>query len=103
MKKAFVVFLLAAVVLLLPGATRACDFCLLSQGISPLDTMKGSGIKISERYTVLDHVYQGSSEKTNPGAKEIHWTTELTGFYGITPEFMVLTVVPYEKGRTCGE
>jgi len=81
----------------------ACDFCLLSQGISPLDTMKGTGIKISERYTVLDQVYQGTSENTNPGAKETHWTTELTGFYGITPEFMVLAVVPYKKGRTSGE
>jgi hypothetical protein len=81
----------------------ACDFCLLSQGISPLDTMKGTGIKISERYTVLDQVYQGTSEKTNPGAKETHWTTEFTGFYGISPVFMVMGVVPYKKGRTSGE
>jgi hypothetical protein len=85
------------------GSSLACDFCLLSQGISPLDTMKGAGIKISERYTVLDQVYQGTSEKTNPGAKETHWTTELTGFYGLTPEFMVLAVVPYKKGKTTGE
>jgi hypothetical protein len=85
------------------GVTLACDFCLLSQGISPLDTMKGTGIKISERYTVLDQVYQGMSEKTNPGVKEEHWTTELTGFYGITPEFMVMAVVPYKKGKTSGE
>jgi hypothetical protein len=85
------------------GAGFACDFCLLSQGISPLDTMKGSGIKVSERYTVLDQVYQGTSEKANPGAKEEHWTTELTGFYGITPEFTVMAVVPYKKGKTSGE
>jgi hypothetical protein len=65
--------------------------------------MKGSGIKVSERYTVLDQVYQGTSEKANPGAKEDHWTTELTGFYGITPEFMVMAVVPYKKGKTSGE
>jgi len=76
---------------------------LLSQGISPLDTMKGAGIKISERYTLLDQVFQGTSEKTNPGAKETHWTTELTGFYGLTPEFMVLAVIPYKVGRTTGE
>jgi hypothetical protein len=81
----------------------ACDFCLLSQGISPLDTMTGAGIKISERYTLLDQVYQGTSEKTNPGAKETHWTTELTGFYSITPQFMVMGVVPYKKGKTSGE
>jgi hypothetical protein len=87
----------------LSGVGFACDFCLLSQGISPLDTMKGTGIKISERYTVLDQVYQGTSEKANPGAKEDHWTAELTGFYGITPEFMVMAVVPYKKGKTSGE
>ncbi len=81
----------------------ACDFCLLSQGISPLDTRKGAGFKISERYTLLDQVYQGTSEKTNPGAKETHWTTELTGFYSITPQFMVMGVVPYKKGKTSGE
>jgi len=85
------------------NASFACDFCLLSQGISPLDTMKGTGIKISERYTVLDQVYQGTSEKANPGAKETHWTTELTGFYGITPDFMVLAVIPYKNGMTTGE
>ena len=85
------------------GAGFACDFCLLSQGISPLDTMKETGMKISERYTVLDEVYQGASEKANPGAKESHWATELTGFYGITPEFMVMAVVPYKKGKTTGE
>ncbi len=91
--------------LLFPVSTpvRACDFCLLSQGISPLDTMKGSGIKVSERYTLLDQVYQGTREEANPGARETHWTTELTGFYGITPDFMLLAVLPYKSGRTTGE
>ncbi len=101
MKKWLAIALLAAA--LAPARSFACDFCLLSQGISPLDTVKGTGIKISERYTLLDRVYQGTGRKTNPGAKEEHWTTELTGFYGITPEFMVLAVVPYKHGRTSGE
>jgi len=92
------------ILLLSPSApAEACDFCLLSQGISPLDTMMGAGIKISERYTMLDQVYQGTSEKSNPGAKETHWTTELTGFYAVTPEFTVLAVLPYKNGRTTGE
>ena len=89
--------------LLVSRSVLGCDFCLLSQGISPLDTMKGTGIKISERYTVLDQVYQGRSGQANPGAKEEHWTTELTGFYGLTPEFMVMAVVPYKKSKTSGE
>ncbi len=65
--------------------------------------MKGNGIKVSERYTLLDQVYQGTSKQANPGVKEEHWTTELTGFYGMTPEFMVLAVVPYKTGKTSGE
>ncbi len=81
----------------------ACDFCLLSQGISPLDTIKGAGIKVSERYSVLDQVSRGTSEKTNPGAKETHWTTELTGFYGVTPDLMLIAVMPYKNGMTTGE
>ena len=85
------------------GSAFACDFCLLSQGISPLDTMKGTGIRVTERYTLLNQVYQGTAERSNPGATETHWTTELTGFYGITPDLMVLAVLPYKNGRTTGE
>jgi hypothetical protein len=85
------------------SSVPACDFCLLSQGISPLDTMKGSGIKVSERYTLLDQVYQGTRKQPSPGAREEHWTTEFTGFYGITPAFMLLAVIPYKNGRTNGE
>jgi hypothetical protein len=65
--------------------------------------MKGSGIKVSERYTLLDQVYQGSGKQTSPGAREEHWTTELTGFYGVTPDFMLLAVIPYKNGKTNGE
>jgi len=103
--KRYVILVLVISCSLLSFSKRsmACDFCLLSQGISPLDTMKGDGIKISERYTVLDKVYQGTSEKSNPGAKEVHWTTELTGFYGVTPDFMLLAVLPYKNGKTSGE
>ena len=103
MKKLLISITLSAAVVVIANTALACDFCMLSQGISPLDTIKGTGIKISERYTLLDQVYQGTSEKTNPGAKETHWTTELTGFYGITPDFMVMAVVPYKKGSTSGE
>jgi hypothetical protein len=103
MKKSLLLISAAAIFIFMTNTGIACDFCLLSQGISPLDTMKGSGIKISERYTVLDQVYQGTGRIDNPGAKETHWTTELTGFYGITPEFMALAVLPYKNGTTTGE
>jgi hypothetical protein len=66
------IYVIIMLLLMVPISSFACDFCLLSQGISPLDTMKGPGIKISERYTLLDKVYQGTSEQSNPGAKETH-------------------------------
>jgi hypothetical protein len=69
MNKAILAIVVTLVVLAVVSTGNACDFCLLSQGISPLDTMKGTGIKVSERYTVLDQVYQGTREKTNPGRK----------------------------------
>ncbi len=104
MKKQIVIFFLVTGMLFsLTEAGQACDFCLLSQGISPLDTMKGSGIKISERYSVLDQIYSGTDKQLNQGVKEVHSTTELTGFYGITPDFMLLGVVPFKYGRTTGD
>jgi hypothetical protein len=103
MKKLLVIFITLSAVVVFTSTSRACDFCMLSQGISPLDTMKGAGIKISERFTLLDEMYKGTSRQSNPGAKETHWTTELTGFYGITPDLMVIAVVPYKNGRTSGE
>jgi hypothetical protein len=103
MKKPLLLISAAAIFIFMTNAGLACDFCLLSQGISPLDTMKGTGIKISERYTVLDQIYQGTSKQANQGVKEEHRTTELTGFYGVTPEFMLLAVVPYKYGKTTGD
>ncbi|MBI5875214.1 MAG: transporter [Deltaproteobacteria bacterium] len=38
------------------STTEACDYCILSQGISPLETVKGAGIRINERYTNMESV-----------------------------------------------
>jgi len=95
-------FYLIVSFILLSGLSFACDFCILSQGISPLDTFKGSGIRVSERYTLLNSVYKGTEEITNPGAKEEYWTTEITGFYGITEDLMLFGVVPYKKTKLDG-
>ena len=100
MKKIVLMSAAAVMIFMLNNNSFACDFCMLSQGISPLDTMKGTGIKISERYTLLNQMYQGSDKVANDGTKEVHWTTELSGFYGITPEFMVMAVLPYKNGMT---
>lgn len=80
----------------------SCDFCILSQGISPLETVKGAGIRINERYTLLNEVYKGTEKVTNPGAKEEFWTTEITGFYTVTEDLMLLGVVPYKITKLDG-
>lgn len=90
-------------VLLFNSVSFACDFCLLSQGISPLDTLKGAGIRINERYSVLDKVYTGTVKIENPGAKEEYRTTEFTGFYSVSEDVMLLAVVPVRKTRMNGE
>lgn len=104
MKKAFFTILLA-VGFILPsaGLIYACDYCLLSQGISPLETLKGSGIRINERYTRLDKVYAGTKKITlNPAPKEEFWTAELTGFYSLTGDMTVLGVIPFRQTRLDG-
>jgi hypothetical protein len=80
-----------------------CDFCLLSQGVSPLDTISGEGVKVAERYTLLDRVYSGTDKLPGMGARETHWTTELTGFYSPLPRLTLIGVVPYRIGKTSGE
>jgi hypothetical protein len=80
-----------------------CDFCLLSQGVSPLDTIRGNGVRVTERYTVLDRVYRGTERLPGLGARETHWTTEFTGFYSPLPRLTLLSVVPYRQGTTGGE
>lgn len=104
MKTIVSAFCLAAVLFLLSAVSAlACDFCLLSQGISPLETLSGAGVRVNERYTSLDKVYNGTHKTTNPGAREEFWTTEVTGFYAVTEDLMVLGVVPFKTTRMKGE
>lgn len=84
-------------------SSSACDFCQLSQGITSLGTVGGSGVRINERYTLLGDVYKGTEKIDNTGgAKEEHWTTEVTGFYALNSDFTLLAVLPYKKNVTQG-
>jgi len=53
MARNFAMFLLTDLLLTGPSTTLACDFCLIHQGISPLDTQNGKGLRINQRYTLL--------------------------------------------------
>lgn len=103
MKKLLTIAFLAALFFISPiNLSLACDWCILSQGISPLDTFNAAGIRITERYTLLNTIYKGSEKKTNLGAKEEYWTTELTGFYGITENMMLITTIPWRNTKLNG-
>lgn len=84
-------------------SAQACEYCLIGQGISPLETQNGAGIKVAQRYTKLDSVYSGSNEEHNPGVKEEYWTTELGGFYSFSDRFLMLVNVPLRKTKGDGE
>jgi hypothetical protein len=101
MKNSLVALALVAAVVATNAA--ACDYCLISQGISPLLTQNGAGLKVAQRYTRLDNVYNGTDKVDNPGVKEEYWSTELSGFYGFTDRFLVLVDLPLRKTRGDGE
>ena len=88
---------------LLPATGMACEFCLLSQGISPLQTLNGAGLRVNHRYSLLDEVYQGSREVPNEGAEERFWTTEVSGFYGITDNLLLMATLPIRQTEGIGE
>lgn len=99
MKKFFLTFILVVGVFIVASAgAYACDFCLVSQGISPLDTFKDSGIRINQRYTLMNKVYDGGEAiSIGDEAGEEYWTTEIAGFYGITDDITLLAIVPVRK------
>lgn len=79
-----------------PGSAVACDYCLLTQGLSPLETTRGFGFRLDGRYTVLNSLYTGINEIENhDGEKESHFTTQLTAFYNLTDRFTLIGVLPF--------
>jgi hypothetical protein len=84
-------------------SSHACEYCLIGQGISPLQSQTGAGIRIAERYTLLDRVYAGSDKLPNPGVREEYWTTEFSGFYSFSDRLMVLATLPYRRTDGDGE
>ena len=73
----------------------ACDYCQLTQGLSPLQTSTGIGLRLDERYTVLKDQYEGTHKVDNPGNEESFLTTQATVFYSINEDLTALLVVPY--------
>lgn len=104
LKRYVLIILFCAAWLAMPALSAfACDYCILSTGISPLDTVKGSGVRVNTRYTLMDKTYKGTEEiKTDPRPKEEFWTTEITGFFGVTEDITLLGVVPLKRTKARG-
>lgn len=81
----------------------ACEYCLIGQGISPLQTQNGAGLRVAQRYTRLDSVFHNESELANPGVTEEYWTTELSGFYSVSDRLLLLATLPLRETRGNGE
>jgi hypothetical protein len=92
-------FLVGAIVV---QTTAACDYCLVSQGLSPLDTVDGHGLRLSERYTSLNSVYDGSDEIDHPGAREEYYTTEVSAFWSPRGWLTLIGVVPFRVTHVDG-
>jgi hypothetical protein len=79
------------------GWTSNCDFCLASQGISPLE-VGSSGIRIDLRYLRLSTSYLNGSRTSNEREElESHFTQQYSFFYALAPRFSVSAIVPVPK------
>lgn len=83
-----------AITLISSAAVLACDYCLLTQGISPLETSRGIGFRLDERYTRLTTFLDNGREIPNTGSIESHWTTQATAFWSVRPKLTLVAVVP---------
>ncbi len=96
-------FALLGILLFAALPVRGCDYCLLTQGISPLETAKGIGFRVDQRYARLGALFEAGSEVESGDALETHWTTQLTAFYSVTPRLTVTAVVPFARRFEQGE
>lgn len=81
---------------LLPQSPIAeCDFCIASQGISPLE-MGHTSIRYDVRYLVLSKQYSdGKLVPNDENARETHFTQQATFMFHAIPEFSASVIVPF--------
>ena len=84
---------------------NACDFCLASQGISPLE-VGASGVRIDLRYLHLGTPYrEGTRISNDDNELETHLTQQYSIFYSLSSRFTLsgYIPVPYRHGERRGE
>src|SRR5512140_1002584 len=82
---------------LLPGAIEYCDYCLASQGISPLE-VGSTGVRADLRYLTLGTIYQDGKKVENDGHElETHLTQQYSLYFSLSPRFSIGAFVPIAK------
>ncbi len=81
----------------LPNAIEYCDYCLASQGISPLE-VGSSGVRADLRYLSLGTVYQDGKKSENAERElETHLTQQYSLYYSLSPRLSLGAFVPIAK------
>jgi hypothetical protein len=76
---------------------NACDFCLASQGISPLE-VGSSGMRIDVRYLSVGTMYRDGSRTENAERElETHLTQQYSLFYALGNSVSLATLVPLPR------
>ncbi len=76
------------------GWTDNCDFCLASQGISPLE-VGSSGVRVDLRYLRVGDVYRDGTKVDNANRElETHLTQQYSVFYALFSRFTLSGLVP---------
>lgn len=101
--KTSIVFIIVAWLGFFGTALAECDYCLLTQGISPLETTRGIGLRFDERYTRLATLFNNGVKLDGGGALETHWTTQITAFYSVNPRLTLMCIVPISRRFEQGE
>lgn len=74
-----------------------CDFCLASQGISPLEA-GSSGVRVDLRYLRVGNVYRDGSKVDNAENElETHLTQQYSVYYSLSSRVTISGVVPVAK------
>ncbi len=76
---------------------EACDYCLASQGISPLE-VGSSGVRADLRYLSLGTIFQNGKKAENFERElETHLTQQYSVYFSLSPRFSIGAFVPIAK------
>ncbi|MFQ5605136.1 MAG: transporter [bacterium] len=83
---------------IIPDSVSACDYCILTRGFTPPETLPGFGLRVDARYTLLNSVFSGTNQVINhSGEKETHFTTQITMFYNFSDKFSLVGILPVPR------